>query len=406
MLALVVAGEAVFGLPFHVIRFFRPAVLDVFGFTNTQLGAVMATYGVVATLSYFPGGPLADRFSARRLLTISLVVTGLGGLYFATGPDYDGLMAVFGLWGASTILLFWAAMIRATREWGGPDAQGRAFGLLDGGRGLLAAVTASVAVAVFALLLPDDPTTATLEQRAAALRGIVHIYTGLTLASAALVWFTIPEPEGTLADPGDSDLPHHIARVLRMPGVWIQAVIVVCAYVAFKGLDTYSLMAVEVFGMNEVEAAQVTAVGAWIRPPAALAAGLLADRVRASTVSAGAFAALTITYVAFALGDIGPNVLWALWANIVVVCAAIFGLRGVYFALFEEASVPPAFTGTATGLVSVIGYTPDIFVAPIAGYLLDASPGVAGHQQLFGVLAGFVAVGFVACLAFSRVRPR
>ncbi len=61
MLALVVAGEAVFGLPFHVIRFFRPAVLDVFGFTNTQLGAVMATYGVVATLSYFPGGPLADR---------------------------------------------------------------------------------------------------------------------------------------------------------------------------------------------------------------------------------------------------------------------------------------------------------------------------------------------------------
>ena len=45
-------------------------------------------------------------------------------------------------------------------------------------------------------------------------------------------------------------------------------------------------------------------------------------------------------------------------------------------------------------------------MAPIAGYLLDASPGVAGHQQLFGVLAGFVAVGFVACLAFSRVRPR
>ena len=62
---LIVAGEAVFSLPFHVARFFRPTVLQVFGFTNTELGAVQAVYGVVAMLAYFPGGLLADRFSPR-----------------------------------------------------------------------------------------------------------------------------------------------------------------------------------------------------------------------------------------------------------------------------------------------------------------------------------------------------
>ena len=40
MLGLIVAGEAVFALPFHVARFFRPIVLDVFGLTATQLGTV------------------------------------------------------------------------------------------------------------------------------------------------------------------------------------------------------------------------------------------------------------------------------------------------------------------------------------------------------------------------------
>ena len=88
--ALVIAGEMVFGLPFHTSRFFRPTMLDVFGFSNTQLGDLFAIYGVTAMASYFPGGAIADRFSARFLLTASLVATGCGGLYMATIPGVRG----------------------------------------------------------------------------------------------------------------------------------------------------------------------------------------------------------------------------------------------------------------------------------------------------------------------------
>ena len=90
MLALIVAGEAVFSLPVHVARFFRPTVLEVFELSNTELGAAQAVYGVVAMFAYFPGGPLADRFSARRLLTISLLATSIGGLYFVSFPPSLG----------------------------------------------------------------------------------------------------------------------------------------------------------------------------------------------------------------------------------------------------------------------------------------------------------------------------
>ena len=72
MLALIIAGEVVFGLPFHTARFFRPTLLEVFGFTNTQLGDLFAVYGITAMISYFPGGALADRYPARTLLTLSL----------------------------------------------------------------------------------------------------------------------------------------------------------------------------------------------------------------------------------------------------------------------------------------------------------------------------------------------
>ena len=156
MIGLVVAGEAVFALPFHVARFFRPTVLEVFAMTNTELGAAQGIYGILAMLAYFPGGLLADRFPARKLLAFSLWMTAAGGLYMATFPGYRGALILWGFFGVSTILLFWAALIRATRDWGGNDDQGRAFGLLDSGRGLLAAVLASIAVVVFGFFFPDS----------------------------------------------------------------------------------------------------------------------------------------------------------------------------------------------------------------------------------------------------------
>ena len=68
LVTLIVAGEMIFGLPFQTARFFRPTLLEVFGFSNTQLGDLFAAYGVTAMLCYFPGGVLADRFSAGAVI--------------------------------------------------------------------------------------------------------------------------------------------------------------------------------------------------------------------------------------------------------------------------------------------------------------------------------------------------
>jgi len=400
MATLIIAGEAVFILPFHVARFFRPTVLQVFELSNTELGAVQAAYGVVAMLAYFPGGPLADRFPARRLLTASLMATSVGGLYFATLPPLRGLWVLFGFWGLTTILLFWAALIRATREWGGEGKQGRAYGILDGGRGLFAALLTAAAVLLFQLLLPGDPAAATDMERAHGLRAVIYAYTVVTAGAGLLCWLFVPERQS--AGPAEKALLAHIGRVVRRPRVWLQAIIVVCAYVGYKGIDDYSLFAVQAYGMDEVQGAQVSALSAWVRPVAAIGAGFLGDRISASRVSELCFALLIGSYTWLALALPRPDMIWVLYANVLLTCVAVFGLRGVYFALFQEASVPLAATGTAVGLVSFIGYTPDIFVNLVAGWLLDRSPGIAGHQHFFSFLAASAAIGLLASAAFRH----
>ena len=401
---LIAAGEGVFLLPFVLARVFRPTFLDVFGITNLQLGLAFSFYGIVAMLAYFAGGPLADRFSARRLMAAALLATGLGGVALAGIPSAQGMKVLWAGWGLTTILLFWAAMLRATREWGGVSAQGRAYGLLDGGRGLLAAVIASATVLVFGGLLPADVASATPEQREAAFRAVIWVFTGTTVLIALLVWLVVPDT--TPQEEGGAEPKLSLAGIrnaCRMPVVWLQAVIVVCAYVGYKATDDFSLLARDALDFDEVAAAGIGTLSFWIRAVTAVGAGYLADRVDSSRVIAGGFAILIVGSGLIASGAMVIGVAWMLIATIVATSVGVYALRGVYFALLAEGAVPMAFTGSAIGVVSVVGFTPDVFMGPLMGVLLDNSPGVLGHQHVFAAVAVFGVVGLVATIAFRRI---
>ena len=394
ILTLILAGELIFGLPFHTARFFRPTFLAAFGFSNTQLGDIFAVYGVTAMLTYFPGGALADRFSARTLMTLSLFATAAGGLYMATFPASVQMALLYGYWGITTIFLFWAAMISATRDWGGERSQGVAFGILDGGRGLVAAGFALFAVAVFSLYMPADTALVSDAERREGFRTVILLYSAATAAAGILTWFLLPKSMRSAATTRSNPLTG-MATVLRRPIVWAQAAIIVCAYCAFKGLDNISLYAVQVLGMDEVQGARYTAYASWLRPVAAVVAGVAADRYSASRIIAVAFATLILSFGYLAIAAPGATGLNYLYANILVSFFAVFALRGVYFALLQETTTPKYLTGTTVGMVSFVGYTPDIFFAPITGRILDAAPGLAGHQNYFLFLAVVAVMGLL-----------
>ena len=126
---LIFAGEAVFILPFVLARIFRPTFLDLFQVNNLELGLCFSVYGTVAIVAYLYGGLIADRVSPGKLMGIALIATALGGLLLATYPSLKVLRILYGYWGFTTIFLFWAAMIKATRMWGGADRQGKCIAI-------------------------------------------------------------------------------------------------------------------------------------------------------------------------------------------------------------------------------------------------------------------------------------
>ena len=401
MFALVLGGEMVFSLPYHLPRYYRPTVLEVFGLSNADLGDAFVFYGVAAMICYFPGGILADHFSARKLMTVSLVSTAAGGLYLMTFPGFAGLSALYAFWGVASVFLFWGALIRATRTWGGKISQGRGFGLLDGGRGLVAAAFASLGVMLLRAGLGYDAALADAATRADALQTVVLQYTLATLATGIVAWLCIPDSPPAELEHGRNSWTA-VRTVLRMRVVWLIATIVTCAYAGYKGIDYYSGYAYDVLGMNEADAAGFTANASYIRLVAALGGGLLGDRIGIARMIWISFGALAACWLILDLLDAGPEVLAIVYAHLVITYFGVYALRGLYFALLEETQVPHTVTGAAVGVISLIGYTPDIFIGPIAGRLLDNYPGVAGYQYFYLLLAGVSVVGLVTAATISR----
>ena len=293
--------------------------------------------------------------------------------------------------------------MRATREWGGDIAQGAAFGLLEGGRGLLTAVIGSLMVAIYATLIPEDVLSATLEQRTEALRQIILLLGGMTCATAGLVWVTLPRRRRRSQPLSSIFNFRGVVHVIKMKVVWLQAFIILCAYVGFKATDDFSLYASDVLMLNEVEAAKVGTVSLWIRPIAAIAAGYLADRTSAGLMTTMSFALLAAGSLTLGCDIIqsGMNGFYLL----TIICASlgIFSLRGLYYAIMKEGAIPLTFTGSAVGLVSVAGYTPDIFMGIVIGHLLDSSPGPLGHQHVFLVVFGFALMGLAGSMLFCHL---
>lgn len=399
---LIVIGEGIFILPFLISRIFRPTFLKVFKISNFELGAAFSVYGIIAMLSYFIGGPIADRYSPKKLLTFSLLLTSFGGFYLADIPSVQNLTYVYGFWGLTTILFFWAAYIKAIRLYWQDNSQGKGFGIVDGGRGIFGALVATVSVALFSSKFSNNTDFQNIEELRSSLSYIFLTFSFITFFCGVLVYFFYDNKNNRIADSSSKISLQGIRTMAKKKAVWLNSFIVLCAYVAYKCTDDFSLYAAEVLHYNDVEAAKVGAISFWIRPIAAFFAGYLGDKFLHSKIISYGFLILIVGSVTLALGigQVGLETVAVI--TIAATCIGIYGLRGVYFALMEEAKLDLKFIGSAVGIISVIGYSPDIFMGPLMGYILDSYPGKTGHHYLFSILTIFSILGLLSSYLFNK----
>ncbi len=394
------AAESIYILPYVLARVFRPTFLDVFNLTNLELGGLFSIYGVVAFFSYLFGGVLADRYSPRKLLSISLIFTSLGGLIMMTYPSYLIMQLLFAYWGFTTVFIFWAPMLKATRAIGGVKMQGKTFSFLDGGRGVVASSIGLIGVLIFSILITEDVSSLTLSEKQEVFKYVIGA-SSLIVFIIGIVVYAYLKIE--LKDDEKIGNFKSLLELAKLRSVWLISFIILCAYMGYKITDVYSLYASEVMLFDEINAARVGALQQYLRPIVCISVAFFTDKNGNINNILIGFFVMMLGSILFASGLIKVSMNILFFISLIIVATGTYAIRGLYFSILKDGKIPYILSGTAIGLISIVGYSPDIFATPLYGYLLDNYPGIKGHQYVYLILFISSILGIYVSLKFKKL---
>ena len=391
LLVLALGAVSIYFLPYLRWTFYD-SLFEGVGLTNTQFAATLSIYGVTSMIFYAPGGYLADKFSPRKMLAFAFLAAGALGIWYATFPGFIAQMIIYALWGVITTAFMWSTMLKVANSLGTGEEQGRMFGLLEGGRGVI-----NVAVAFIALYFYGK-----LGETVAGVAGIIVGTSILCFAAAILAWFIIPDKVSGAAD---RIQVKDIGKVLKIPAVWIIALVVLSCYSVYIGSTYLTPYMTEILGLSATAAGAIAIAKSYcLQFVAAPVGGAVADKLGSiSFVVACCFVIIVAALAGFAFLPASPSVLIIAIVLMLLFSAGIFAMRGIYFATLDECQkVPRSLMGTAIGVVSVIGFFPDVYMNAIVGAMMDAYPGVAGYKHVFLIMLGFAVVGLIASVVLNR----
>ncbi len=387
-IVLVLGGGTIYKLSSLKDAFYIP-MQEEMGLSHTQIGNAMAIYSTIATFAYLGSLLIADRFSKKILLPFSLIATGCVGLYLSTFPGYHGILFVWAMFGITCELTYWPILLKAIRSLGNREEQGRLFGFLEAGRGVVDTIVAFSALAIFAWL----------GKGATGLRGAILFFSGTVIVVGVLSYFCLEHDE-VVKNKGDKKSKmgfDGIVKALKMKEIWAVAFTVFAVYSVYCGLTYFIPFLKDIYGLP------VTLIGAYgivnqygLKMIGGPVGGFLADKKFKSSAKylRTAFLVATVAMVVFImLPHESMNVYLGMVATLGF-GAIIFSMRAVFFAPMEEVNVPNEISGSAMSIGSFVGYAPAMFCYTLYGSMLDKFPGMTGYRIVFMIMAGFSVMGF------------
>jgi len=405
-LLVVLAAGSIYPL-IYLKSNYQVTILEVFNMTPQQLNSMYTVLGWVFVFGYVPSGILSDRFSAKKLLAISLFFTGLGGLWFAQIPDYSYVTYIFAIWGFFSVFTFWSAHMKIVKLLATDNEQGTFFGVLDGGRGVVEALLASLALFIFSNILGDSLAIADKRE---ALIAVIYMYSAVLVLTSVLVMIFVQDDKKVLA--ADAEKKEAVKsnkfnfgdlkEIFKNKMIYLHGGIIFMGYAVFWTVYYLGGFLQENAGLDPVTVAGVMVVVLWMRPVGGFIGGFLADKIGKEKVQMGALAGAAALLLAIALIPVGDNA--TLFSGLVIALGIfLYVIRGTYWSLLGDYKLDAIILGTAIGAISFIGYLPDIILPEYNSFLWNTFGGNGGYNAYFISSAVLGLIGVVLVFVFGTL---
>jgi MFS family permease len=399
-LLVVLAAGAIYPI-IYLRTNYQETILQVFNITLPQLNNIYSVLGLVWVFGYFPSGILCDKFSAKKLIVISLFFTALGGFWFAQVPSYTNVVLIFGIWGIFSVFTFWSAHMKIVKMLAKADEEGKFFGILDGGRGVVEAVLASVALMIFSAILG---ASLELIDKRAAIVAVIYMYSAVLMAVAILIaLFVKDDQKVTAKEEKTSAEKFKISDVMKLfknKFIFLHGGIIFMGYAVFWTVYYLGGFLETNIGVDPITVSTIMVFVLWMRPVGGFIGGFLADKIGKTVTNGAALLGASICLVLIAIMPVSaaPGLFYALC---ILLGIFLYAIRGTYWALLGNAKIDALIMGTAIGIISLIGYLPDIILPQFNSFLFSTFGDNGGYNAYFisSAIIGLVGVGLVSVFA-------
>ena len=391
LLLLATGAGIIFQLPYIRETFYVP-IQNAMNLSNAQMGLLSSGYATMSLFSYFIGGIIADKFSARKLLTFSFIATGALGLWFSTFPGYTISRVIFVLMGISTIITYWSACIKATRMLGTEEEQGRLFGLQEGLRGIMNALLVFGMTAAFTHFADE----------VAGASAAIKVCSIVVIIIGILNFIFIEDTKKEENSESFIDVTKGMFKALLIPRVWLLVAIVFTAYSVYGLIAYATTFAQKFYGLSAASAATLGGIRYLIQGAGGIVGGFLADKLKSRfKVIIGGCIGLALSFALFIVVPAKASLCVMVVANFFVGLFFIYAVRSQYFAVHDDAGIPLNMSGRVSGIASCLGYTPDIFMYTLVGSWMD-NYGRTGYNMTWA----YAMVAAVLCAIITFILSR
>jgi len=394
LIVLILGGGTIFKLTSLKDAFYVP-MQEVWGLTHTQIGFALSVYSIVMTIGYALSMYISDRYSKKKLIPFSLISVGFVGFYLATFPNYYGFLLAYAALAVFGEMCYWPTLLKAVRLLGDKTEQGRLFGFLEAGRGVVDTIVAFSALAIYMKMGEGGP----------GLRAAIIFYSVIVIAVGIITYFLLEDDvirdkslKGETIGKTRATI-EGIKQTLTYPEIWVASFNIFFIYSVYCGLTSFIPF------LRDVYALPVALVGAYgiinqygLKMVGGPIGGYMADKKMKSASKYLRLAAL-LSAVGIMIIYLLPHESMNVYAGMAVTLgfgAIIFTQRAVFFAPMEEIETPREIAGSAMSLGSFIGYAPGMFAYTLYGSILDANPGLVGYKRVWLVMFAFSLMG-LAC---------
>ena len=392
LVVLISMGSSIIYAPMYLKNVFYDPLMQALGATNADLGLMVSAYGIAAMICYLPSGIVADKFRMRTLAWLGFLATAVLVFVYATLPSVQICLILFVLMGVTSILVWWGTRFKVIRLCCEENEYASKIGVSYSIYGVTGLVIGLINAGIIAAISGSAGVQAML------------IFLGVMIAILGVVsYFIIPDFKGEINKDAKLFSVSEALQAVKHPGVIWACVAYFCVYAVYQGATYTTPYLTQGFNadgnlVNVVGLIRTYGIGLIAGP----VIGYIATKIKSpSKTILGGFILSIAVLVGFILFPQDPS--GAMVASILVVVFGFttYGAFSIGSSPLSEVKIPMAIFGTASGLLSVIGFLPDVFIHTWYGGMIDAQ-GTAAFSSIFGFEIMFGVIGCIALVMLLR----